>query len=103
MQVSVNVSLPAEAFRLAAAFFFGGASARRVSVCGRVSVVPALIARMRNHGQGKSKAHPRRSRHGADLNFRMVFVGTSFMVLLRVERRPTVNMINPYAAMGLIG
>ena len=31
------------------------------------------------------------------------FVGTSFMVLLRVERRPTVNMINPNAAMGLIG
>ncbi len=35
--------------------------------------------------------------------FAWSFVGTSFMVLLRVDLRPTVNMINPDAAMVLIG
>ncbi len=40
---------------------------------------------------------------GRTWTFAWSFVGTSFMVLLRVERRPTVNMINPNAAMGLIG
>ena len=54
---------------------------------------------------GKGRARRIRGAVGTGLTwtFAWSLVGTSFIVLLRVDRRSTVNMINPYAAMALIG